>query len=214
MTTIFSTAALITQARSGDPPPAVRTCGAMDEAGWRVTESTYVLDGPYLRVRRDRIELPDGTVVPEYYVRESRGYVIVFALTQRRQVVLVRQYKHGIGKALVELIAGAIDEGEQPLQTAVRELAEETGYAAASMEYVRSFVTDATSANTLAHLFFARDAYGSGEQQLDPTENITVQLAALDDLRAMIKSGEIESMPHIASIYCMLDHLGSSTGLP
>lgn len=183
----------------------------MDDPGWQVTASSYVLDSPYLRIRRDRIVLPDGTVIDDYYVRESRGYVIVFALTKARQAVLVRQYKHGIGKMLLEFVAGAIDEGEEPLQTAIRELGEETGYATDSMEYVRSFITDPTNANTVAHLFFARDAYVSGEQQLDVTEDITVQLASLDELRSMLASGEIESMPHVGAGYFMLEHLGSSS---
>jgi len=177
----------------------------MNEPGWQVTASSYVLDSPYLRIRRDRIVLPDGTVIEDYYVRESRGYVIVFALTDDGNVVLVRQYKHGIGKMLLELVAGAIDEGEDPHQTARRELAEETGYAARSIEYVRSFVTDPTNANTLAHLFFARGAYRAGEQDLDVTEDITVELATLDELRGLLRTGAIESMPHVGAIYFMLD---------
>ncbi|HLI97035.1 MAG TPA: NUDIX hydrolase [Candidatus Baltobacteraceae bacterium] len=213
-TTILLTAAVFTPRTSGDPPTAVRTCGAMDDAGWRVAASSYVLDSPYLRIRRDRIVLPDGTVIEDYYVRESRGYVIVFALTEDRRVVLVRQYKHGAAKVLLELIAGAIDEGEQPLQTAIRELAEETGYGARSMEHLRSFVTDPTNADTIAHLFFAKDAYPNGEQQLDVTEDIAVELATLDELREKLRSGEIDSMPHVGAMYFVLDHLGSLTGPP
>lgn len=177
----------------------------MDEPGWQVAASSYILDSPYLRIRRDRIVLPDGTVIEDYYVRESLGYVIVFALTPQREVVLVRQYKHGIGKVLLELIAGAIDEGEDPLQTAIRELAEETGYASPSVEHVHSFITDPTNANTVAHLFLARDACVSGEQQLDVTEDITVELVPLQQLRVLIQAGEIESMPHVGAIYFMLD---------
>lgn len=177
----------------------------MDEPGWQVTASSYILESPYLRIRRDRIVLPDGAVIDDYYVRESRGYVIVFALTADRKVVLVRQYKHGIGKVLLELIAGAIDEGEDPQETAVRELGEETGYAAPSVDYAGSFVTDPTNANTIAHLFFARDAYRSGEQQLDPTENITVELAELEELRNLIRRGAIDSLPHVGAIYYLLD---------
>lgn len=184
----------------------------MDEPGWQVTASSYVLDSPYLRIRRDRIVLPDGTVIEDYYVREGRGYVIVFALTDEGDAVLVRQYKHGIGKTLLELVAGAIDEGEDPLQTARRELAEETGYSAQSLEYVRSFITDPTNANTVAHLFLARGAYRSGEQQLDVTENITVEVVPVRRLRELVRAGDIESMPHVGAIYFMLDQMGSSTG--
>ena len=177
----------------------------MDEPGWQVAGSSYVLNSPYLCIRRDRIVLPDGSVIEDYYVRESRGYVIVFALTDDFNVVLVRQYKHGIGKVLLELVAGMIDEGEDPLETARRELAEETGYSARSMEYVRSFVTDPSNANTIAHLFFARGAYLAGEQHLDVTEDIAVETASVEELRELLRSGAIESMPHVGAIYFMLD---------
>jgi 8-oxo-dGTP pyrophosphatase MutT (NUDIX family) len=180
----------------------------MDEPGWEVTASSYIVDSPYLRIRRDTVTLPNGARIEDYYVRESRGYVIVFALTRDEQAVLVRQYKHGAGKVLLELVAGMIDEGEAPHQTAVRELAEETGYSSHSIEHVRSFIADPSNADTIAHVFFARQAYCSGKQQLDLTEAIDVELASLDRLREMVRTGEIESMPHVASIYCVLERLG------
>src|SRR5579872_3649919 len=111
----------------------------MDRPLWRVTASHYVIDTPHLRLREDTVELPDGTIVERYFVRESRGFVVIFALTPDRRVVLVRQYKHGIGRVVLELPAGAIDPGETPMETARRELSEETGYEADSMEQVRSF---------------------------------------------------------------------------
>jgi ADP-ribose pyrophosphatase len=175
---------------------------------WRVTASSYVVDSHFLRLRKDTIELPDGTIVPDYYVRESRGFIVVFAMTDDERVILVRQYKHGIGQTLLELPAGAIDPDEEPLHAAIRELAEETGYAAERVEHVRSFITDPTNADTIAHLFYATNARETHEQELDPTENITVELATLDELRAHVRDGTIDSIAHVAAIYFMLDRLG------
>jgi len=121
----------------------------MAQSRWRVTSSSYVVDTEHLRLRKDRIELPDGRTIDDYYVRESRGFVVIFATTPDGRVVLVRQYKHGIDRVLLELPAGAIDPGEQPLQTAIREFSEETGYEGA-MEHAHSFCTDPTNANTIA----------------------------------------------------------------
>lgn len=177
----------------------------MGNPQWRIVDSSYVVDTHFLRLRKDTIELPDGTVIPDYYVRDSRGYIIVFAITEDGRVPLVRQYKHGIGRELLELPAGAIDPGEEPLQTAARELAEETGYSAESIELLRSFVTEPTNSNSIAHLFLARGARQSGEQHLDPTENITVEVATFDDLRRFVRDGTIDSMPHVAAIYYVLD---------
>lgn len=178
----------------------------MDESRWRVTSSSYVVDTQHLRLRKDRIQLSDGRVIEDYYVRESRGFAVVFATERDGRVILVRQYKHGIGKALLELPAGAIDPGEEPLQTAIREFAEETGYAG-SMQHVRTFCTDPTNANTVAHLFYAPDVRLAGKQRLGLGEDITVELATLDELHAMVRDGTIDSAPHVASIYVMLDRL-------
>ncbi|HEY8313658.1 MAG TPA: NUDIX hydrolase [Candidatus Baltobacteraceae bacterium] len=182
----------------------------MKTPDWRVTASSYVIDTPYLRLRKDTIVLPDGTVIDDYFVRESRGYVIIFAIDGAGRVVLVRQYKHGIGKVLVELPAGAIDDGETPLQTAERELAEETGYVADTLEAVGSFVTEPTNATSMAHLFLARGARRTREQQLDVTEAIDVELVPVGDVHALIANGTIDCLPHIASIYMILDRFGLS----
>ncbi|MDQ2873062.1 MAG: NUDIX hydrolase [Candidatus Eremiobacteraeota bacterium] len=181
----------------------------MKKPDWRITASSYAVDTPYLRLRKDTIELPGGVLVEDYYVRESRGFVVIFALTESGEVVLVRQYKHGIARVLLELPAGAIDEGETAEHCALRELLEETGYAAQSMKRLASFVTEPTNSNSLAHLFLARDAKKVSGQQLDVTEAIDIELVPLRELQAHVRSGAIDSMPHVASIYTVLDVLGA-----
>lgn len=179
----------------------------MRKPGWNVTASTYPIDTRFLRLRKDTVALPDGSIVDDYYVRESRGFVVIFALTPQRRVVLVRQYKHGIGRELLELPAGAIDPGEEPLACAQRELAEETGYTAERITLVRSFVTDPTNATTIAHLFVAQNARKTAEQDLDVTESIDVELATLDGVHTMARDGRIDSLVHVAAIYVMLERL-------
>jgi len=174
---------------------------------WRVTDSSYAIDTQYLRLRKDRIELADGTVIDDYYVRESRGFVIVFALTADGRVVLVHQYKHGISQTLLELPAGAIDPGETPEACAARELAEETGYRGSPPELVRSFIIEPTNSNSIGHLFVIRDAEERQAQQLDVTEKIDVRLVTLPELREMVRDGTIDSVSHVASIYLVLDRL-------
>src|SRR5579864_2197434 len=65
---------------------------------WKILESQVVIDTPHLRMRRDRIQTTRGDIVEGYHVRETRGFVVVFALTPTEEVILVRQYKHGIGE--------------------------------------------------------------------------------------------------------------------
>ena len=161
-----------------------------------------------MRLRKDRIALPSGTIIDDYYVRESRGFSAVFALTPDHGVVLVRQFKYGIGRVVLELPSGFVDERESPQEAAVRELAEETGYLAESMEFVRTFVPDPTNSTTLMHLFLAKNARPQLEQKLDATEDITVEVVTFERLREQLRVGEIDSATQVAAIYTMLDLLG------
>jgi ADP-ribose pyrophosphatase len=178
--------------------------------GWKILRSDYVVETPYLRLRRDRIELPGGAQIDDYFVRESRGFSVIFALTPDDRVVLVRQYKHGIGEGVLELPAGAIDEGESPAACAERELAEETGFVVPppGLEHVKTFITDPTNSDSRFHLFLGTSAHRLAEQDLDPTEEIEVEFAELADLRRFVRDGTIEVSSHVAAIYWVLDRLG------
>jgi 8-oxo-dGTP pyrophosphatase MutT (NUDIX family) len=176
--------------------------------GWRVAASELVIDTPHLRLRRDAIVLPDGSRIENYYVRESRGFSVIFALTPELRVVLVEQYKHGIARSVLELPAGAIDPGESPRECAQREFEEETGYSAAGYEHLATFSTDPTNSNTHLHLFLAREARPHARQRLEATEDIEVRLATLDEVRAFVGDGTIEVSTHLAAIYFVLDRLG------
>jgi 8-oxo-dGTP pyrophosphatase MutT (NUDIX family) len=179
-------------------------------APWKILNSEIVIDTPHLRLRRDRIETPRGDIVDNYHVRETRGFVVVFALTPHDEVVFVRQYKHGIGDIVFELPAGAIDPNETPAQAAAREFVEETGYVVeGQLELVRSFIADPTNSNGRFTLFFGRGARQSGRQHFDPTEDIKVELVPRAGLRQLLTDGTIEVGTHVAAIYTMLDRLGS-----
>ena len=175
---------------------------------WRTLHSDYVVSTPFLRLRRDRIELPDGTIIEDYHVRESLGFTIVFAMTTDGHVILVNQYKHGIGEYVRELPAGAIDPGEEPLPCAIRELAEETGYVSDQpFELVRTFITDPTNSDSRFHLYRAYNCERRVAQDFDATEDIQVELVRMDALRAMVRDGRINVNSHVASIYTILDTL-------
>src|SRR5580658_6704327 len=159
------------------PPPTtkMRSCtsgvlrGDMEKPLWRVRSSTYLIESEHLRIRSDEIELPNGVVLPNYYVRESLGFVMIFALTPAREVVLVRQYRYGIDEVIVELPAGSIDRGEDPLVCAKRELAEETGYTATRWQSFSVVPAEPVRSNSFLHAFLAFDATPTQAQQLDAT---------------------------------------------
>ena len=143
----------------------------------------------------------------DYYVREGRGFSVVFALTPRDEVVLVREFKYGIGRIMLELPSGLINEGETPRDAALRELAEETGYVADTVDFVRTLVADATNSTVLMHLYLARGARVRARQRFDVTENIDVELTTLDGLKEKLRDGQVESAFQVAGIATILDLL-------
>jgi 8-oxo-dGTP pyrophosphatase MutT (NUDIX family) len=175
---------------------------------WQILSSEYRVDTKHLRLRADRVALPSGAVVDEYFVRESHGFAVVFALTPDERVLLVRQYKHGVGEIVTELPAGVMDDSESPEACASRELAEETGYTGSAPEFVRTFLTDPTNSTSRFHVFVVRDAKRTGEPQLDVTEEIEVDLARVDEVRAMALDGRIAAGSQVAAVLVVLEYLG------
>ena len=179
----------------------------MEKPRWEVLSSAYVVYSPFMRLRRDEIVLPDGTVIPEYFVRESPGFVVIFALTPEQRIVLSNEYRYGADEIGVELPAGNLHRGEDPAQCARRELLEETGYAVDRLEFLGAYYHEPVRSNSKAHVFIARDARKVAAQSLDPTENIETFEATLDDLRVMMKDGRMTSLGSIGAAYIALDYL-------
>lgn len=175
---------------------------------WQVERSDLLLDTPYLRLRRDTARLPDGRVVPDYYVVEAHPIVVVFALTTTDEVLLVEQYKHGWGDVLLELPAGLCDGHADLLAEAQRELLEETGYAAPNWERLGAFISNPTRANNEVHLFMARGAHVVAAQALDPNEDILVRRAPLGGIRAYVADGRVRVLDSVLAIERGLARLG------
>lgn len=172
----------------------------MEKPHWRRRSSRYLIDSHFLRIRQDEIELPDGTIVPEYFVRESAGFVMIFALTPDERVVLVRQYRYGADTIGLELPAGTLEPGEEPQACAARELLEETGYAG-DITPLAEFAVEAVRSNARAYIFTAANARVVAEPNLDPTEHLEVELASLSEFAAMLADGRIDSLAAVAAGY-------------
>jgi len=175
---------------------------------WKILNSHNVFQHVWYTLRQDTVQLPDGRIIDDYFVSVRRDVVLIFALTPDQQIPLVRQYKHGAQKTLLELPGGYIDNGEPPLGAAQRELLEETGYAADALQLLAQVHGDPTKDTNTFYLYLAKNVVKVQEQSLDHTEDITVELIPLDQIRQLLLAGAIHVAGSIATIYLALERLG------
>lgn len=179
----------------------------MEKPRWHLRASRYIVDSPYMRLRVDDVELPNGTVVPNYYVRESRGYAAIVALTGDREVVLVRQYRYGSDAIHLEVPAGLLQDDEDPQACALRELAEETGYEVERCEPVGTFFHEPVRSDARAYVYIGFGARSVRAQNLDPTEHLEVELLPIGVFRTVLANGRIDVGGSIAAGYLALEKL-------
>jgi len=158
-----------------------------------IIKSEYLIRrGPWMTARCDTVRMPNGTVIPEFYVLEYPDWVNVIAITQDEKFVMIRQYRHGIRQTRYELCAGVIDAGETPLEAARRELLEETGYGNGEWKEISVISANPSVNNNYAHCFVATSVDQVASQHLEKSEDITVHLLTADEVRTLLVNDEIK----------------------
>jgi 8-oxo-dGTP pyrophosphatase MutT (NUDIX family) len=160
-----------------------------DPLPWKVLASEYLSREFWHTVRVDRVELPTGAVIPQYWINEFVPWVNVVALTPDEQVLLIRQYRHGLGQVHYELPAGTTDPGETSLEGAARrELLEETGYGGGRWSLLMTLSANPALQNNLTHTFLAEDVVPMAAADPGAAEDLRLHPVKLADLEAMLMS--------------------------
>lgn len=159
---------------------------------WKTTNSEYLFRRPWLTVRRDTIEHPDGRVNPEYYVLEYPDWVNVLAITEDGRFLMIRQYRHGLDDIFVELVAGVSEPGETPLEAARRELLEETGFGGGEWTLNTVLSANPSTTNNLTYSFLATGVKPVSTQHLDPNEDIEILLLTEEEVRLLLDTDAIK----------------------
>lgn len=160
--------------------------------------------GHFLSAWRDQVRLPDGSTTHREYVTHP-GAVVVIAMLDDDRVVMERQYRYPVGRAMMELPAGKLERGEDPLRCAQRELLEETGYRAREWAYAGQMHLAIAYSTEVIHICFAR-GLSVGERQLDEGEFLEVFTASPEQLFNWVRSGELTDAKTLSCLP-WLDHV-------
>jgi ADP-ribose pyrophosphatase len=161
--------------------------------------SATVYQGALLRVKEDRVTLPDGQLATREYI-EHQGAVLIIPMLDASTVVLERQYRYPVRQHCIELPAGKKERGEAPLLTAQRELKEETGYEANNWQTLGSLLPCIGYADEQIEFFVARDLRFTGIAR-DEGEFLDVFTLSLVEAITWIMSGKIKDVKTIAGIF-------------
>ena len=159
---------------------------------WKTLSSEYLHRRPWLTVRKDVVQLPNGVIHDEYYVLEYPTWVNIIARTRNGKYVMVEQYRHGLHEIFTELVAGIADPGEEPIEAARRELLEETGYGNGEWRLNMVICANPGSQNNHTYSFIADGVEKISEQHLDTTEDVEVKLLDESEVIDLISSDKMK----------------------
>ncbi len=169
---------------------------------WKILDSNHIR--PQIRI--DKCELPNGKLL-DATVLEFRTWANIVAITKDQEVVLVRQYRHGGKKDFLEFPGGIVEDGEDPLLGIQRELLEETGFKASKVIEVGALYPNPAMQTNQLFCYLAFDVEKVALQDLDDGEDIEVELIHVDELIALVKSGELSHALDVAVFFQALVYL-------
>ena len=168
-------------------------------------KSRTLFEGHIVKLTLDRARLPDGTLADREVVYHPGG-VAILALDEGENVALVRQYRYPMRQLLLELPAGKLEPGEQPDPAALRELREETGLTAKTMDYLGVIYPSVGMLTERIHLYLAR-GLTQGEMDLDEDEYLRVERIPLKQLEDMALRGEIRDGKTLIALFLIKDKI-------
>ncbi len=171
----------------------------------KTMKSEKLYEGKIINLRIDTVELPDKKYSKREIVEHPGGVAIV-GITDENKILLVSQYRKAVDRVLLELPAGKIEVNEEPKETAIKELKEETGYSTEKLEYLLEFYTSPGFSTEKVYIFLAENME-KGEQELESGEYIDVESYKIEDLIEMIENGDIIDSKTIIGIYAVKNRL-------
>jgi 8-oxo-dGTP pyrophosphatase MutT (NUDIX family) len=183
---------------------------------WEILSSEIVFDTKWFKIRKDKVLLPNGTIYGEYYVKERSDWAAIFGLTEDRELLLLRTYKHGSRSMVYELPSGSINEGEEPRDAIKRELLEETGFILDDADLIKvgMVLVDPTYVQANQHIFIGKNIKKMRHADKNPREIFQINFIPRNEILTFLLNN-LNSFPEsqIANILLSLDFLNKTNFL-
>ena len=175
---------------------------------WKTNSRKIVLENkPWLTVEHHTVELPDGQLIHDWPWVITPEYINVVAVTEDEHFLCFRQVKYGIKGTTLGIVGGYIEEGEEPLAAAKRELREETGYESNDWVSLGSYIVDPNRGVTTGHLFLARGARYVTPRDADDLEEQQLLQLTRAEMETALETGQIKVLAWAAAVAFALRHL-------
>ncbi len=175
---------------------------------WKLLSSRLVFDKPWFRVRQDKVELPNGNIIDDYFLWLEGDVVVVVPVTNDKKVIVIDQYRYAAERTLSEFPAGYVDKSETPEQASRRELREETGYN--TKKLTKLFTTFHNPKTVGQFHFFLAEECNKTKTAFSPekTEQVAIRKVSFKRVYSMITKNEIKTTAAIAAGLMAFQKLG------
>lgn len=169
----------------------------------KTIHSEKIFDGKVISLKVDDVTLPNGETSKREIINHP-GAVAIIAITDSNKLLVVEQYRKALERSIIEIPAGKLEKGEEPIVTARRELEEETGYTTDSLEFVQAFATSPGFADEIIHVFLARNLKKlQTPVQMDEDEFVELMEVSLEEAQAMMADERIYDAKTVFAVLWM-----------
>lgn len=162
---------------------------------WETVSQEYVINSPFIKLRKDVCITDEQDVIDDYYVCEFPNWVNIVAVTPQNEVILVREYRYSIGEYAIAIPVGKVEDGEIESAAAARELKEETGFCTKDdFVLLGSFYTNAANATNKVFTYLATNVERAADPEKAVGEKTEVKKMTWEEIGKAIESGIINQV--------------------